>query len=116
MTTDRVRLATDMEILRRAGTVSARCASEHEASEWRAAIRKWCRSAGLRVRTGLVNGDTRTAWAFHLDHVVTEADQRAANRLIEAALSVTVQEPASFHELVRQEQRKMLRVVRSTDD
>ncbi|HEY5987557.1 MAG TPA: hypothetical protein VIV12_14460 [Streptosporangiaceae bacterium] len=50
------------------------------------------------------------AWAYHVDHVVTEASSRAASQAIEAAFSGEAP-PAPFHELVRQEQRKMLRLV-----
>jgi hypothetical protein len=61
------------------------------------------------VRTGL-SADGEVAWAYHVDHVVTEASSRAASRAIEAAFSGDAL-PALFHELVRQEQRKMLRIV-----
>jgi hypothetical protein len=73
---------------------------------WNAAV---CRAAGLRVRTGL-SADGEVAWAYHVDHVVTEASSRAASRAIEAAFAGEVP-PAPFHELVRHEQRKMLRLV-----
>jgi hypothetical protein len=66
-------------------------------------------TAGLRVRTGL-SADGAVAWAYHLDHVVTEAWSRAARRAIEAAYDGDAP-PAPFHELVHQEQRKMLRLV-----
>jgi hypothetical protein len=104
----------DLEKLRRDGSVVARFGSAEEASAWRAVMRHACRSAGLRVRTGLANSDDRMAWTWHVDHVVTEAEDRAAHRAIEAACSDD-QPHVPFHELVREEQRKILRVVRSNE-
>ena len=92
----------------------ARFDSAEDAVQWRAALRRACRAAGLRVRTGLANGDERIAWAHHVDHIVSEASARAANRAIEAAYdddSLSV----PFHELVREEQRKLLQVARDDD-
>lgn len=96
------------EVLRRDGSVIARLGSAADTKEWRAGIRRACRAAGLRVRTGL-SADGAVAWAYHVDHVVTQASSRAASRAIEAAFSGEATAP--FHELVRQEQRKMLRLV-----
>jgi hypothetical protein len=104
----------DLEKLRRDGSVVARFGSAEEAAAWRATMRRTCRSAGLGIRTGLANADDRLAWVYHIDHVVTEAAERAARRAIEAAYSDD-QPRAPFHELVREEQRRMLRVVRSDD-
>jgi hypothetical protein len=104
----------DLEKLRRDGSAVARFGSAEEASAWRAGMRRACRTAGLRVRTGLANVDDRIAWAHHVDHVVTEAAERAARRAIETAYS-DEQPRVPFHELVREEQRKMLRVVKSDD-
>ena len=72
-------------------------------------MRRLCRAAGLRVRTG-VSEDGTVAWALHADHVVTAAEAEAASRANEAALDGGLQ-PAPFHVLVRQAQREMLRVV-----
>jgi hypothetical protein len=96
------------EELRRDGSVVVRLPGAREAREWRAAMRRACRAAGLRVRTG-VSDDGEVAWAYHVDHVVTPASSRAANRAIEAAFAGDMTVP--FRELVRQEQRKMLHVV-----
>jgi hypothetical protein len=96
------------EVLRRDGSVIARLGNAADTQEWRAGIRRACRAAGLRMRTGL-SADGEVAWAYHVDHVVTEASSRAASRAIEAAFSGEATAP--FHELVRQEQRKMLRLV-----
>jgi hypothetical protein len=52
--------------------------------------------------------------AHHVDHMVTDTAQRAARRVIEAAYSDD-QARVPFHELVQEEQRKMLRDVRSDD-
>jgi hypothetical protein len=94
--------------------VVARFGSAEDAAAWRAAMRLACRTAGLRIRTGLANADDRIAWTHHVDHVVTEAAQRAARRAMEAAYSDD-QPPMPFYELVREEQRRMLQVVRSDD-
>ena len=104
----------DLEKLRRDGSVMARFGSAAEAGAWRAMMRRACRAAGLRVRTGLANADDRIAWAWHVDHVVTEAEDRAARRVIEAAYGED-EPPVPFHELVREEQRRMLRVVPTGD-
>jgi hypothetical protein len=75
-------------------------------------MRRMCRTAGLRIRTGLANADDRIAWVYHADHVVTEAAERAARRAIDAAYGDN-QPRVPFHELAREEQRKMLRIVRA---
>ena len=98
-----------VEMLRRDGSVVVRMAATAEGQEWRAGIRRLCRAAGLRVRTGL-SGDGEVAWAYHVDHVVTEASWRAARRAAETAFSGEFPS-APFHDLVREEQRKMLRLV-----
>jgi hypothetical protein len=76
-------------------------------------MRRACRAAGLRVRTGASQDGTR-AWAVHVDHVVTAAETQAVNRVIEAAMAGELQ-PAPFHVLVRREQRKLLRAVPRPD-
>ena len=106
-------ISRQVDVLRRDGTVVARFNSGKEATAWRAAMRRACRAAGLRIRTGLSNADERIAWVWHVDHVLTEAGERAARRVIEAAYNDEPRVP--FHELVREEQRKMLRVVRDDD-
>jgi hypothetical protein len=102
-------IARQVDMLRRDGSVTARFGSAEDAATWRATMRRACRAAGLHIRTGLANADDRIAWAVHVDHVVTEAGERAASRAIEAAYNDEPRVP--FHELVREEQRKMLRVV-----
>ncbi len=97
------------ELLRRDGSVVARLETAADTQAWRAGIRRLCRAANLRVRTGL-SADGEMAWAYHVDHVVTEASSRAAGRELEAAFSGGAPS-VPFHELVRQEQRKMLRLV-----
>lgn len=106
-------LRGDLEALRRDGWVTARWAAAGQAAGWRAGMRRACRAAGLRVRTGASEDGTR-AWAVHVDHVVTAAETDAVNRAIEAALAGEPQ-PAPFHVLVRREQRRMLRVVPQPD-
>lgn len=97
-----------VEVLRRDGSVVVQLGNTQEVAEWRSAMRRACRAAGLRIRTGLSGADGVT-WAYHVDHVVTEAAERAARRAVEKALDG--QPPVPFHELVRDEQRQMLRVV-----
>ncbi|MGH3275867.1 MAG: hypothetical protein ACRDNZ_16275 [Streptosporangiaceae bacterium] len=108
MGVEQYRVRRWIEELRRDGSLVVRLPNAREAQDWRAAMRRACRAAGLRVRTGLSGGDG-VAWAYHVDHVVTAASSRAANRAIEAALAGDMTVP--FHELVREEQRKMLRSV-----
>ena len=114
MSAEEAAIKRDLEKLRRDGSVVARFGTAEDAGVWRAAMRRACRTAGLRVRTGLANADDRIAWAHHVDHVVTEAAERAARRAIDAAYSDN-KPRVPFHELVREEQRKMFRVVRSDD-
>ena len=102
-----------VEMLRRDGTVVGKFSSSEEAAAWRAVMRRACRAAGLRIRTGLANADGRIAWVYHADHVLTEAENRAARRAIDAAYNDEPRVP--FHQMVREEQRKMLQVVREDE-
>jgi len=61
------------------------------------------------VRTGIANAGARIARAFHVDHVVPEAGDRAAVRALDSALSR--EQPRPFYELMREEQRKVIREV-----
>jgi hypothetical protein len=110
MSSEDAAIARQVDVLRRDGSVVARFGSGEEAAEWRAAMRRACRTAGLRIRTGLANADERIAWAQHVDHQLTKASERASRRAIEAAYNGEPRVP--FHELVREEQRKMFHVVR----
>ena len=104
-------LRGDLEALRRDGSVTTRWATAEEAARWRAGMRRVCRAARLRVRTGASQGQRGVvAWAVHADHVVTAAQAEAASRAIEAALDGGPL-PAPFHVLVRRAQREMLRLV-----
>jgi hypothetical protein len=67
-------------------------------------------AAGLRVRAGQTNGDERVAWAWLVAHPVTE---QASGRAIEAAYKTS--RASRSTKLVREEQRKMLRVPRAGD-
>ena len=100
-------IARQLDMLRRDGSVTARFGSAEEAAAWRATMRRACRTAGLRIRTTAADADGHwTAWAAHLDHVTTEADERATRRALEAAYN---------GELACEEQRKLLRIVRDDD-
>lgn len=59
-----------VDVLRRDGSVVARFDSAEKAAAWRAAMRRACRIAGIRIHTGLANEDARTAWVSDVDHVV----------------------------------------------
>jgi hypothetical protein len=107
-------VARQVDRLRRDGSLVARFNSGEEAAAWRAAIRRACRAAGLRIRTGLANADERIAWVYHVDHTLTEAGERAARRAMETAYNGEPRVP--FHQLVREEQRKILRVVRDNEE
>jgi hypothetical protein len=100
MSSEDAAIARQVDVLRRDGSVVARFGSGEEAAEWRAAMR----------RTGLANADERIARAQHVDHQLTKASERASRRAIEAAYNGEPRVP--FHELVREEQRKMFHVVR----
>jgi len=99
-----------LEVLRRDGSVVVAASALDDVDEWRRTVRQACRSAGLRVRTG-INGHG-AVWAYHVDHVVTDAAMDAAARAMDAAFSGAERRP--FHELVREEQRKRLAVVSDT--
>ena len=59
------------------------------------------------------NADERIAWVYHVDHALTEAENRAARRAIGVAYNDEPRVP--FHQMVREEQRKMLQVVRDDE-
>jgi hypothetical protein len=113
MSAEDAAIKRNIETLRRDGTVVVRFDTAKDAAAWRAAMRRACKVAGLRIRSGLANADDRIAWTWHVDHVLTEAGDRAAHRAMDAAYNGEPRVP--FHELVREEQRKMLRVVRDDD-
>jgi hypothetical protein len=88
----------DVEKLRRVGTVVVQFGSAEDAAAWRAGMRRACRAADLRIRTGLANVDDRLAWVYHVHRVVTEAAERAARRAIEAAYDDDVLQAPSTNE------------------
>lgn len=101
-----------LDVLRRDGSVVVSTADVGDVEEWRRAIRRACRAAGLRIRTGVTaNG---LAWVDHLDHVVTTAEMQAVARTFHNALAGEPKRPV--HELVREEQRKRLTVVDGPKD
>lgn len=106
-------LGGDLEVLRQDGWVTAAWAAAGQAARWRAGMRRACRAAGWRVRTG-ASEDGTLAWAVHVDHLVTAAETEAACRAIEAALAGEPQADP-FYVLVRREQRKLLRAVPRPD-
>src|SRR5260370_28118889 len=113
MGSEEAAIARQVDVLRRDGSVVARFDSGEDAEEWRAAMRRACRAAGLRIRTGLANADERIAWVYHVDHVLTEAENRAARRAIDVAYNDEPRVP--FHQMLREEQRQMLQVVRDDE-
>jgi hypothetical protein len=99
-----------LELLRRDGSVVVAASELEDVDEWRRTVRRACHSAGLRVRTGInAHG---AVWAYHVDHVVTDAAMDAAARAMDAGHRGAQRRP--FHELVREEQRKRLTVVSDT--
>jgi hypothetical protein len=95
--------------IRGEGSVVVPVAQVGDVQVWQAAVRRACRQAGIRVRTGPSNDGT-AVWAFHLDHVITGAETRAAG-LAAATVLFTNDPIRPFQQLVREEQRKMLRIV-----
>lgn len=100
-----------LNALRRDGSVIVATTDFGDANVWRQQLRRACRVAGLRVRTGV--SDNAMVWVHHVDHVVTDAEHRAANRAVSNLLSGQPLVP--FHELVRKEQRKRFTVVDGTE-
>lgn len=97
-------------VLRRDGSVVRPAADLGDVDDWRRRVRRACRAAGLRVRTGVSDGGV--VWVAHVDHVGTDAENRAASRAVGNLLKGQPRVP--FHELVRDEQRKMLTAVESS--
>ena len=54
-------LRGDLEALRRDGSVTTLWTTAEAAARWRAGMRRLCRAAGLRVRTGASQGQGGTA-------------------------------------------------------
>lgn len=98
---------TVLAVLRRDGSVVVPTADLDDVDAWRQEVRRACRAAGLRVRTGV--GDNGIVWVHHVDHVVTDAEFQAAGRALSNFFEG--QPPVPFHELVREEQRKLLALV-----
>ena len=96
-----------LEILRRDGSVVVAATDIGDVDAWRRDVRQACRAAGLHVRTGV--NDHGAVWAYHADHVGTDAELHAAGQALSNLLSGKPSVP--FHELVREEQRKRLAVV-----
>jgi hypothetical protein len=94
--------------LRRDGALIVPVCDIGDVKAWRSGVRRACRKAGLRIRTGLTtNGEA--IWVDHIDHVVTPAQMQAATR---ATADYLAGIPATPHDqLVRQEQRRLLTVV-----
>ncbi|MFD2414997.1 hypothetical protein [Amycolatopsis pigmentata] len=96
-------------VLRRDGSVAVPAGDLGDVDAWRRQVRRACRAAGLRIRTGV--SDNGVVWVDHVDHVVTDAEQRATNRAVSNLLKG--QPPVPFRQLVREEQRKVLTAVES---
>ena len=78
------------------------------AEAWQATMRKVARQAGLRIRTGLSH-DGSAVWAYHVDHVVTPAEEAASVNTI--ASLITAGGGPSYAENLAVERRKRLRLV-----
>jgi hypothetical protein len=97
-----------LDALRRDGSIVVAASDLDDVDEWRQIVRRACRAAGLRVRTG-VNAHG-AVWVYHRDHVVTDAEMQAAARAMDNVFKGAERRP--FPELVREEQRKRFTVVR----
>jgi len=91
------------------------------ADEWRAAMRHACRAEHLRIRTFLgpaAHGeDGRTklvVYVHHRDHVITNAERRAAAEAMEDLVAGRPTVP--FSQRVLAARRKMIRVVNGDTD
>jgi hypothetical protein len=116
MSLDPSHLSACVESLRRDGLVSEDFKDTAAANEWRAAIRRTCRAADLRIRTFVVparggkDGEAGvTAYVHHIDHVVTAAELRAAAEAMGDLVSGGLQVP--FAKRLRKARREKMRVV-----
>lgn len=101
-----------LSVLRRDGSVVVPADDLDNVEEFRRSVRRACRAAGLRIRTGVT--DSGAIWIDHVDHVVTDAERRAVARTLDNMFSGTSGPP--FHELVREEQRKQLTAVKDAPE
>jgi hypothetical protein len=69
----------DLEKLRRDGGGQV-WTLPREANAWQAALRRACRTARLRVPA---DADDWITWAWHVDHMMTESEDRAARRTVD---------------------------------
>ena len=116
MSLDPSHLSARAEPLRRDGLVGEDFRDTDAADEWRAAMRRTCRAADLRIRTFVVparggkDGEAGvTAYVHHIDHVVTAAELRAAAEAMGDLVSGGLQVP--FAKRLRKARRETMRVV-----
>jgi hypothetical protein len=116
MSLDPSHLSACVESLRRDGLVSEDFRGTAAANEWRAAMRRTCRTTDLRIRTFAVparggkDGEAGvTAYVHHIDQVVTAAELRAAAEAMGDLVSGGPQVP--FAGRLRKARRETMRVV-----
>lgn len=83
---------------------------DFDISEWRRGMRQEARRRGVRITTFI--DETGRVWALHPDHVVTEAENRALMRRMEAMEAmVDMASLPSRSDMIREEQRKLMQVI-----
>lgn len=112
MTIGDARVRGWIDQLRRDGSIQVHTTRlDGDVEGWRSAIRRAARRAGLRIRTDVTN-DGAVVWVRYIDHIVTDAEMRAATR---AMGSILGDEPIrSYEDLVKEERRKELRLLSSS--
>jgi hypothetical protein len=82
-----------------------------EFTDWRHQIRAAARSAGLRISVRRVDG---LVFIGHVDHVVTDDQLNAFNKVIARTVSAALMErpPISYEQALHEAKRDRLRLVR----
>ena len=93
--------------LRREGAVVIRLACLADVEEWRREVRRISRTAGLRIRTTVHSGQGYVL-VDHIDHVTTDIELLAANRVLAAGLDGS---PVSWDQALDRERRAAIRPV-----
>jgi hypothetical protein len=85
-----------------------------EFTDWRRRIRAAARSAGLRISVRRVDG---LVFIGHVDHVVTDDQLNAFNKVIAGTVSAALMEgpPITYEQALQEARRERLKVVRGGD-
>ena len=95
--------------LRREGAVVVPLAGLADVEEWRREVRRIARTAGMRIRT-TVHAGQGYVLVDHVDHVTTDMELLAANRVLAGGLDGS---PVSWDEALDLERRAAIRLVRN---